>query len=861
MDTIVKPPQPAKQVAVLVVHGVAAKEPNDALREVYDVMTTNCQTPYLPTKVENLRLPVEKVKFQIGKLNEASGKRKGLFQVFDQRSNSVRARQSMETAKVRPENPNHWNADDDIARDYMVDQLMEYVPQGTDCTYETLRLESVRTPREGITSKVHFHELFWADLSRGNFSVFQGFIELYQVLFDVCGLGRSSLNFALAARPADESLKRFKGAHALAEWLLVFPIPILNLSLLMLAGLLLPVRLNASTAKDLFVSGSLLLLTTAISALCYRWREKFAPESWLIGFLGIMLAASVAVYELDTLWNTSPSYSYCVAAVPIWLLALTAFLWLMNVYREYRRGAFLFACVVALLVTALLMFELFGPLQYGPAGAPRLADDVLRCFEAVLEVLVLTWMCIFIAVVSVAVLGQYAVCLYPTGDISGKVRFRRMAWTVNLSVLVPSLLLLIMTLGLWKAAESTLVKVYNVSQAGGGALLDSNNHVSFNFQIADLAKLTAWISDKPMTDKAAVQNMMESSSYLLDRAVFPLSIAFVIAVWSLLPVVITEVVPPLPVKSADMWKKSSQWLGRCLTQAFFNMRIGGELLRALVIILFIDALLAGVIDPFTDVAKAKGLLKILFGFNEERNISSALLTALGVAIVAMLLGRGPLQFLVLGFRAFLIILIDVINWLRLRPLSRNPRARISARYVSMLRHLCAWRDPQNGRGYEAVIIVAHSQGTVVSADILRFIHAEPRMDPQLNEIYSGQLPVDFFTMGCPLRQLYSLRFPDLYRWVRQDDDASTLPQSQPTFGKLGVRSWVNCYRTGDYVGRQLWTSDAAPSVWNPSNLAFRCVMPQGKQTDVCLGPGSHTHYWDTTSSDFSDMLDRVIALA
>ena len=91
-------------------------------------------------------------------------------------------------------------------------------------------------------------------------------------------------------------------------------------------------------------------------------------------------------------------------------------------------------------------------------------------------------------------------------------------------------------------------------------------------------------------------------------------------------------------------------------------------------------------------------------------------------------------------------------------MSRNPKARICGRFVSLLRYICHWEDPITRTGYDAVVIVAHSQGTVITADLLRFLQIE--RDPQLSALGNTK-PVYLFTMGCPLRQLYGARFPRL----------------------------------------------------------------------------------------------------
>src|SRR6185503_1713014 len=171
---------------------------------------------------------------------------------------------------------------------------------------------------------------------------------------------------------------------------------------------------------------------------------------------------------------------------------------------------------------------------------------------------------------------------------------------------------------------------------------------------------------------------------------------------------------------------------------------------------------------------------------------------------------------------------DVDNHLREHPRERNPRARICARYVSLLRYICKWKDPDDGRGYDAVLIVSHSQGTVITAYLLRFLNREP--DAELDKLYPERaekhIPIYLLTVGCPLRQLYSLRFPHLYRWARHTDlnkwdkdDPLHIPDDQfPDPQALGVAVWMNAFRSGDYVGRYLWRSDKCVYQWDHNAL-------------------------------------------
>jgi hypothetical protein len=229
-------------------------------------------------------------------------------------------------------------------------------------------------------------------------------------------------------------------------------------------------------------------------------------------------------------------------------------------------------------------------------------------------------------------------------------------------------------------------------------------------------------------------------------------------------------------------------------------------------------------------------------------------------------------------------MLDVDNWLREHPRESNPTARICGRYVSLLRHICAWKDSDE-KQYDAVVIIAHSQGTVITADFLRFLHAESERagsmaayDPELKLL--DKAPLYFFTMGCPLRQLYGLRFPYLYGWARNEAPESALqPGPPPDIGsdevprpnRLKVERWVNAYRSGDYIGRYLWRGGGSGYEWSPAATSYEeewdppagkpakvSADKEGRQIEFCIGPGAHTHYWDHTGGLIAEVLDRLI---
>jgi hypothetical protein len=182
---------------------------------------------------------------------------------------------------------------------------------------------------------------------------------------------------------------------------------------------------------------------------------------------------------------------------------------------------------------------------------------------------------------------------------------------------------------------------------------------------------------------------------------------------------------------------------------------------------------------------------------------AALIAILGGAVAFVLTAsQGPLSFFALGFKSIIDVAFDVVAWLRLRPATQNPKGRICARYVSLLSHIC--KSHSLGSNYKGLVIVAHSQGTIITADLLPFLYFQfthGEKDPALKPLFTEELPIYLMTFGSPLRQLYDLRFPNLYEWTFRPNKSKN---EGPDPRSLGLHTWFNGYRSGDYVGRYLW---------------------------------------------------------
>ncbi|HKX04855.1 MAG TPA: hypothetical protein VJX71_20330, partial [Methylomirabilota bacterium] len=189
--------------------------------------------------------------------------------------------------------------------------------------------------------------------------------------------------------------------------------------------------------------------------------------------------------------------------------------------------------------------------------------------------------------------------------------------------------------------------------------------------------------------------------------------------------------------------------------------------------------------------------------------------------------------------------LDIDNYFADPPNRQPPRARIYSRYAALLAHL---RDG----GYARIVVVSHSQGTVISADLLRYLHVRGRLRATV-----GDAPIALVTVGSPLRALYAERFPLLYGWM--GSSASGVAAGEPSAAAIGAVEWVNAFRSGDYVGRAIWSPPSGAYPVAAAGADGRIEAARGgDRAEFCLGAGAHTHYWSNDAVALAAEIDRLI---
>jgi hypothetical protein len=157
-----------------------------------------------------------------------------------------------------------------------------------------------------------------------------------------------------------------------------------------------------------------------------------------------------------------------------------------------------------------------------------------------------------------------------------------------------------------------------------------------------------------------------------------------------------------------------------------------------------------------------------------------------------------------AFPFILDIVLDVVNYFKLEPTQRNHywppdepkysvRNDIFDRMSKTLSYACDHKESDDAN---ELIIVAHSQGTVIASDWLA-IH-----NKEIGEIKSHFSKITLVTMGSPLTHLYQHYFPKQYQPEKIDKN---YPDWESLFTGKIVERWINIFRIDDYIGTHINT--------------------------------------------------------
>ena len=813
------------RVAVVAVHGIADQRPGQTVREIARLLCHGADgTPrYVQGETHGVLVPVEKLEPGSApavdqspvqpagsdtQSAELSRRRPGTPSGFYQNQQSAPA----ETAAVSEKAPDLGIA----LNDYLLGRLT--LSEG-DGLYESTRI-SLR--RRVDDRAVDVYELYWADLSRLGTGGVRALSALYQLFFHLSTLAADVVDQIALGAGASAQWRTLQRLHAWSAWLMKAPAALVQLSMLLLvvfgATAFVPSEQRGQLLAALFGVGAMAL--AALAALAWLHGTSMLERSVK---LLLLLAAAVASLALAIVALRTESW---LAVIYFGAGALAIALLGAYLIERYARVTYGVRVLGHLLVAATVIALCVDARRLLPSVTTLpewMITAALHVGEWLLAAMLLVWAVFVVVQIGALLLGLW---LGRAGDR----RVGASLHTSRLALVGSTALFAVLSLVLWSV----------VGYVAGLAL----NEIFYEPVVFGSGYRSAAIF---------LEVRVQSLSGFFTPLVFAFTLLGAAGLLVLAPSLLEELSPSANVdvhgtrRGAAVWsERLGTWLSggmRCLGRTFTTLvpigaMAGGALYLAFVLQQFADTV--GVTG-----ALAQWLAGILENFQGETLVAAGKWLAGGALTIAAL---GTRFTQTLGrLRVALDAVLDIDNYFGDPRNRQPPRARIYSRFASLLAYL---RDG----GYARIVIVSHSQGTVISADLLRYLHAQRRLPDVV-----GAIPVALVTVGSPLRDLYAARFPLLYEWMGSNEGGFTT--AAPSASDLGATEWVNACRSGDYVGRFIWTppNDAARfriAVVGPDGEVE--AQRAGDRTEFCLGAGGHTHYFSNDAVALAVEIDRLI---
>ncbi len=806
-------------------------------------------------------------------------------------------------------------------------------------TYDTVRIELRRhdvAPDElagdddrHATAQVDVHEMYWADLSRLSGSMPRVVSELFTLVFRLSKLGRETVTemwsqLARARTPGTPRSRVYAGAWNIVgwlqcglDWLFVNGLALMFAQLALLDIVLVGLGYTAGLAPD--------AAADAQAALLQRNEEVWLHRGVAMS-LGVLAALHMVYRRGERRWLPRllsagvlvvSGWALVVAPTLLqWVTALTL-LALLTVANEFllRVADDRFPLVHAV---GRWMWAASALLMIASAVAEIRTGSVPTWRDVWIHAALFSTECALFAMKSWwIVAGPLLMCWFVAGQVaraeSGYASRASIA-TGRLGLTVSLCLFLVVSMSLWSLATSVLDK----AALGSGyrpcifpfvppetTRLAPSSPVNVCLWTSEAARQTAAIG--PMPTAGAV---LDDRYYKSTEQFWPLATLML-----LLGVYVVAMVTPSVLAELKLLVNARQdahqrlvderhrvharqtllrrtqrarELGRWLTAGYRRLDLVAACVTALGAVLSLEIALLFLLSIF-DSSQLLGFISDVGLLRPVQLITrlpvpgsdapdlfqlitqAAVWGSAGAGLALSVLGnvfsrnlpslRGPLD-----------VAMDVDNHFREFPRTDIPRAHIFSRYAALLEHVRA-------QGYDRVVIVSHSQGTVISAELLRFLSSRNQLAPASGDtprLPAGDLPpVSLLTLGCPLRQLYAARFPGLYAWVLALNGKVFGPRADD----VGVQRWMNAFCSGDYVGRWLWSSAgpgaslAHPMVsalghdplgradiyagFDPARPAD-AALQHAREVEVCLGLGAHTHYFEPDQTTVAWMIDWLI---
>jgi len=801
------------RIAVVVVHGIADQRAGQTVRDFVRLLCHGGagEPRYVQGELHEVLVPVAKLEpggsasrpattssTGDGRKAETSRPKPGTPSGFYQAQKSVPAVGPVETGRC----------DLGIAlNDYLLGRLEL---SDRDALYESTRV-SLR--RRANNRPVDIFELYWADLSRVGEGGLRALSALYQLFFGIGTLAPDVVDQILLSVGGGRAWRLLQRMHAWLAWLMKCPVALVQLSILLLAlfgaATLVPLDWQEQFVPMLFAIGAILLSALAL----LTWLRGTYPARRRTRLM-LLLAAAVACAAAAVASSDGTRLIVMYFAANALVIAVLG-AWLIESYSRVTHGVRVFGHLLISATVIGLCLDGYALLPHVATQSEWMLTAALNMGEWLLAAMLLVWAVYVTLQALVLALG-----LWLGRGVDHNVR--KSLETSSLAVV----------------ASTALFAVLGV------VLCSVINYVARD-QLGDFLYLPVIFG----SGYRSGQIFLDDRILTLAGFFMPLVLAFtmlaLVTLVVLAPSLVEEIFPTTNIDARGRRREAAVWSQRLgkwldggvwgLKQTFALVVQPGAIIAGALYLAFVYRHFAFSTGPTGEWAKwAASWLDYMLGGGKWLAGASLMIAALG--------SRYTRTFLRL--RVAIDAALDVQNYFRDPPNRQPPRARIYSRYASLLAYL---RD----RGYVRIVIVSHSQGTVISADLLRYLHVQGRL-PEL----VGGIPITLVTVGSPLRDLYAERFPLLYRWMGSNDTG--FATAAPRTSDIGAIEWVNAYRSGDYVGRFLWTREPAYRIAVVGADGRIESERAGGRAEFCLGAGAHTRYFSNDAVALAVEIDRLV---
>ncbi len=797
-----------QQVAVIAVHGVADQRPGQTVRELARLLGHGGSGAprYVEGELQQVIVPVVRLasRRETALASTAGDAAPPAMAEPNAAATSPGQASDFFVAQKRSRSIDEAQFGDDLDLQLSDHLLSRYRPAERDGVYESTRI-SLQRQVDG--TRVDLYEMYWADFSRLQPGGIRALSASYQLFFHFGTLARDVVDQVALATGRGGALRLLQRLHAWSAWLMKGPAALLQLAMLLLvvfgAAALVPPeqhRFVLGLGGGVAAVGLVLAMFLAAQRADGVAARLRAALPWAIG--------AVAGAAISAMAITMPELLGALYVGTAVLLVSAVGVVLVLRYARTVRSVQVIGLAAVLAAGGLLAVNAERVQSQVTTMYEWMLIAALSTGEYLLAALLCAWALLVLVQIAALLLG-FALSRRDQPDVAASLA------TARIGMVVSTALFAMLSLVLWSV-------IAYVAGLGLKELLFEPVLFGTGYRSAAIFF------------EGQVQDVGSLFTPLLALA----GVIGVVTLAALGPSLREELAPGAQPQSAAWtarlgrwWTAARRWLGVLF----------GVVVPAL-------ALFGGAIYLLFLMEKLFGLHGVVewLGTRDEVLLTIGKWLAAGAVTITALGARFTATFGKL--RVALDAVLDVDNYFRDPIDQRPPRARIFSRYAALL-------DYVRARGYSRVLIVAHSQGSVLSADLLRYLHRTGRL-----RAHAGETALSMVTVGSPLRDLYAARFPLLYRWLGPPPTA--FERAGPSAAELGLTQWVNAYRSGDYVGRSIWTPAADGAMFRVATLdpsGHVTAQRADDRAEFCIGAGAHTHYFSDDAVALAAEIDRLIA--